>query len=344
MNKKKVILLYGAIGMITIIFITIGLIFKKTDLEKLNGLTDIYDISSEGDIAYVSYDKGKSGIYLKSKNGDGLLTEYNEEKIIEDISFIQDENLLVYSLIDRELDSDNVSSIHVLDITNGANRKLHESNGIITEVVADPKDVGIVYLLKATSYENYSPIARMAPHNFDLYQYDLGMNQETRLTYWDKYSMQSLNISATEEFAYVQMVDDEAADSAEDIFDAKQKIFQIPLDNPSDFTIISNENREADIYDFAFLQDKSGIIFQSASNYAAGNTFKYELYFQDLESKEEIQLTELEEYTGRPIFSKNDEKIYFIVDKAFAKKHPDYYLYKMDKDGKNIEEIQLKYR
>src|SRR5690625_235624 len=139
MNKKKVILLYGAIGMITIIFITIGLIFKKTDLEKLNGLTDIYDISSEGDIAYVSYDKGKSGIYLKSKNGDGLLTEYNEEKIIEDISFVQDENLLVYSLIDRELDSDNVSSIHVLDITNGANRKLHESNGIITEVVAEDR-------------------------------------------------------------------------------------------------------------------------------------------------------------------------------------------------------------
>src|SRR5690625_756144 len=140
------------------------------------------------------------------------------------------------------------------------------------------------------------------------------------------------------------MIDDEDADSADEIFDAKQKIFQIPLDHPNELTIISDENREAEIYDFTLLPRDKGIIFQSASNYAADDTFKYELYFQDLEGKEEIQLTELEEYTGRPIFSKNDEKIYFIVDKAFAKKHPDYYLYKMDKDGKNIEEIQLKYR
>lgn len=344
MNRKKIILLYCGIAMITIFFITIGIIFKKSEMEKLNGLTNIYDISSEGHIAYVSYDEGKSGIYLKNDKGDGLLTQYNDEKIIEDISFIQDENILIYSLIDRDLDTNNVSSIHFLDTDSGENRKLHESDGIITEVVFDSVDNGKIYFLKSSSYENYSPVARKAPHNFDLYLYDLIDEQETQLTRWDKYSMRSLNISASKKFAYVQMMDDEDADSAEDYFDAKQKIFEIPIENPNERKIISNENREADIYDFTFLQDNSGIIFQSASNYATGDTFKYELYFQDLENKEEIQLTELEEYAGKPKFSQSDDKIYFIVNKAFAKKYPDYYLYKMEKDGKNVEEISLKYR
>ncbi len=345
MNKQKIILMYSVIAVVTIGFIVMGFMFKMSDLEKMNGLTEIYDVSQNGTIAYVSYQEGKPGIYLKTEEEENLAIQYNEEKIVEDISFIHGENLLVYSLIDRDLDDDNnTSTIHLLDTKNGDNKKLHESNGIVTEVVVDPKDSGKIFFLKSSSYENYSPIARKAPHDIDIYRFDLENNEETKLTNWDKYSMDSLNISATEEIAYVQMMDDEDADTAEDIFAANQKVFQVPLDNPSELTIVSDENREIDIYDFVILPDNSGMIFQSISNFETGGTYQYELYAYDWDKGEEKQLTTFKQYAGNPIISTADGKIYFIVNKKFAKQFPDHYLYMMDINGENIEEVPLKYR
>jgi len=344
MNKQKVILIFSTISIMTIVLIILGIVFNKTELEKLNGLTEVYDISADGTIAYVTYNKGKPELYLKTEDKERLAVQLEQEEIIQDIAFSSTENTFIYSVTDRDLDSSSKSYINLLEIHSLETKTLFETKGIITEITFDPKDEQQLFFLKAGTFENYSPIARENPHKFDIYSYHIEKDTETRHTNWEQYSIQSLNVSYSDNVVYIQMMDDRAAESADDIFDATQKIYKVPLDDPEQLNVVSDENRNIDIFDFAILPEENGMIFQSISNWAEGRTFQYELYFYDWEKNEEIRLTGLEQYAGRPKITAYDDKVYFIVNKKFAQKYPDRYLYVMDIDGDNIKNVPLVHR
>lgn len=343
MSKLKVILTFSTISIITFFFIIIGFVFNKSEMEKVNGLTEIYDVSSDDTIAYVSYNKGKPELYIKTGDKEKLALQLNDTEIILDIAFSPSENTLMYSSSDRDMKANSKSSINVLEIHSLETKTLYQTEGIITEIVFDPKDEQQIFFLKASTFENYSPIARENPHDFDIYSYDIKKDTETRHTNWKEYSIQSLNVSYSDNAVYIQMNDPESS-SAEEIFDAKQKVYKVPLDNPEQLTVVSDENRDIDIFDFAILPDETGMIFQSISNWENGGTFQYELYYDDWEQNEETRLTSLKEYAGRPLITPDGNKIYFIVNKKFARKHPDNHIYSMGIDGENIEEVPLSNR
>ena len=101
--------------------------------------------------------------------------------------------------------------------------------GLVTELAFDPKDSELLFYLQAATFTNYSPIAGERPHDFDVHSIHLKDNVQTKYTDLKKYSMQSLQVSATDESVYVQMDDDENVQTAEDVFISKQRIFEIPL-------------------------------------------------------------------------------------------------------------------
>ncbi|MBO1001356.1 TolB family protein [Pseudogracilibacillus auburnensis] len=344
MNKKIIILIFSSIGLITSFLVIIGILFNKTEDEKINGLTEVYDVSVNGVIAYVSHSKGHPELYIKTEQEEKLALKLDVDQIITDMAFSPNGTTLAYSISDEEVEDGLESSVQLLDIRSLDSKNLFQKATYITELAFDPKDENKLFYLSAETYENYSPIARAYPHDIDVFSYHLSEDIHIQHTEMASYSINSLQVSPTEDVVYVQM-DDVADDAtAEEIFEMKQQIFQIPLDKPEQFSVISDNDRDIDIYDFALVPNKEAMVFQSVSNASAGGTFQYELYYYDWEQIKEKRLTDLQSYAAHPIITHDGKHVYFIVDRQFAKSHyPENYLYKMDIDGTNVKEITLEH-
>ena len=218
-------------------------------------------------------------------------------------------------------------------------KRLFGDRDLITEISFDPKDANLLFYFRAGTFENYSPIASAHPHEFDLFSYCISDGEKIRHTELEQYSMRSLNISPIDHTVFVQMDDDADVKTAEDIFETKQRIFRIPIEQPDHISVISKQDRIIDIYDFAIVPYKNEVIFQSVST--TNKSSAHELYHYNLENEQETQLTYLKESTSNPIVNPQNNKVFFMVDKQFGKKYTDYHLYQMDMDGSNQEEVEL---
>ena len=75
--------------------------------------------------------------------------------------------------------------------------------------------------MKSETFENYSPIAQARPHDYDVFSYKIDTNQEIQHTFLKTYAMDSLEVSDQISSVYVQMVDEDEAETADDIIDMK---------------------------------------------------------------------------------------------------------------------------
>lgn len=342
MSKKGLIGLFSLIASITIILIFLGFVFSKSELEKLRGLTDVYDVSEDGAIAYVSYQAEGPIIYLKQDKGKPkLVTQLSADIDVLDISFTPDASSFAYVASNAEIADDLESTVHLVNVQSHESKILFHDPSLITEIKFDPKDEEVLFYLRAGTFENYSPIASARPHNFDIFSYQIDEQERTRYTHLDAYAMSSLQVSEADNHVFIQMYDDGNSQTAEDIFEVTQKVFQVPLDRPDELSVISNLNRSDDIYDFAMTPGEKEMIFQSVSNLDKGDPiFEYELYHYNFAKEQETQLTFIKESSSNPVILANN-KVYFLVDLQFGEKYPDYRLYWMDIDGENIKEILL---
>lgn len=329
---------YGLIGLVTGVLIVMGVVFHKEDNEKQQGLTGVYDVSADGIIAHVEFEDGKAGLYFSDKNEQPAV-QLPVDQAIVDISFSEDGNTLAYIVSDKELDSASGSAVRLLDVKSRTDQLAFTVPDLITEVVFDPKDSNRLFYLRAGVYTNYSPIVGKRPHDFDVHSYHLAEGTQTKYTNLKKYHMQSLQVSATDETVFVQMDDDEEVETAEDAFAPKQRIFQIPLAAPDEKTVISNPAGQEDVFDFLVLPERDELIYQAVSGTGANGIFEYELFSYNWKTQETKQLTRLKEYAAKPIRGAED-RIYFLVDRRFGERNPDYRLYQMSVEGKDVTEIQ----
>lgn len=341
MSKKTMMILLTSIGITTIVLVFFGIKFDKSEAEKRNGLSQTFAVSSNDQIAYIVYHDGQANIYLKRDNQDEHAIELDANTTILDIDFSPDGTTLAYSMMDSELDGATESSVHIMDTRSFDTKELFASDGMITEITFDPKEEASLFYLQADTFEAYSPIAAAAPHEFDLHEYNLDDENHTQYTYLNAYSLNSLQVSTTEDIAYIQKDDDADADTAEDIFETNQRVFALPLDNPEELSIVSDPKREIDIFDFTIIPEEPVMIFQSISNLNAGSTFQYELYDYNWDSGEERKLTDLQSYATSPTLAADRRTVYFIVDDNFAGKTENNHLYKLELDTDTMTEIPL---
>lgn len=341
--KKSVWWILLSIGFVLVILIVLGVRLNKEENEKRQGFSGIYELSSTGMLAYIVYNDGKAGIYLQEEGRafENPVLQLDAKQEILDLDFSADGSSLAYIATNKEGKENLGSTVQLLTMASFETEILFEDEGLITELAFDPKEQELLFYLRAATFENYSPIASARPHDLDLFSYHIADDEHVQLTELAKYSMASLNISATEPIAYIQMFDDEQSETAEDIFEAKQKVFQISLNETSEYTVISAADRSQDIYDFAIVPNRNEFIFQSVSSTGEDGLFEYELFHYNWETGEEEQLTRLKEYAARPVIDTSNSKVYYIVDKQFGKKTPAYTLHKMDIDGMNKEEVAL---
>lgn len=67
MKRKHLWLLVGTIATVTLLLVITGIVLDKTEYEKVEGLSNAYDVSSQDTIAYVTYDRGKPQLRLYNK-------------------------------------------------------------------------------------------------------------------------------------------------------------------------------------------------------------------------------------------------------------------------------------
>ncbi|MGC8230933.1 hypothetical protein ACP2W0_18250 [Pseudobacillus badius] len=342
MKRRKWLWIFVAVVLIiTLALIVIGSLFDKEENEKQNGWSSDFDVSKQGTIAYVNYVKGKPEIHLYNPEQSLKMKalELKHDQFILDPSFSNDGSALFYIAANKDSDEELASTVHQYNLETKEDKELFSVQSAITDIECSPKGKSLFYL-QAGVFKNYSPIASKRPHDFDLHEYRLADKKQIKHTSLKKYSMDSLKVAQDGKSVFVQMPDDENVKTAEDSFESSQKIFQFLLDQPANFKVVSNPERKNDIYDFTVVPNKKEFIFQSVSNPESGDTFQYELYKYNAETKEEKQLTNLKEYTERPVIGP-DNKIYFMVDKSFGQKSSDYHLYQMNVDGTEVTEIPL---
>ncbi|MGM0904439.1 MAG: hypothetical protein ACQEXB_25490 [Bacillota bacterium] len=338
MKKKTIFGVIGVIAFVTIVLSVLGMFFNKSEDEKLNGLSGYYDVTEEGTIAYVHYTDGKPGIrlYHPEQSIVEKAVELGNEQYILDPTFTADGSTITYISTNKNLEESLSSTIYQFNLETQENLELFSFDAAITEIQFSANEESMFYLM-AGVFQNYSPIASRRPHDFDVYEYRFAEDEHIQHTEMKEYSMHSLHIAPDNESVFVRM--DEVADTPEESFEVHQRIFEIPLEESSKRKVISDPNREVDIFDFTIVPDRKEIVFQSIGNFDSGGTYQYELYKYNLETKEEEQLTNLKEYTTNPVIRQN--QIYFMVDKRFAQRDSDYNLYVMNMDGTEVKEIQL---
>lgn len=341
MKQSRNSIIFSSIAVVTAMLIVFGFVFEKSEVEKINWLADAFDVSHTGDLAFIKYNMGIAEMYIKSEDEVQFIVSLSEEKEVVDLKYTPDGKAIVLSTASWESD-DLDSEVSLFHLDTFEWEELFDVEALITELQFDPKDANKLYYLMARTFESYSPIAREYPHGFDIFHVDLATKEHFTHSDLQKYSMASLQVSKEKEALYVQMDDDFFAETADEIFESKQRVFELQFGSTDGFTVITDPEREVDVYDFALIPGEPAMVFQSVANYGAGGTFEYELYYYNWETKEEEQLTNLGSFADRPIISAEDNKVYFIVDDHFGKSNvPDWKIYSIDIDGDNLTEIEL---
>lgn len=339
MKKITIVWVVGFLAFVTIGLTVIGVFFNKSDAEKLNGLSGFYDVNEEGTIAYVHYTDGKPEIrlYNPEQSIEDKVVELENDQYILDPTFSADGATITYISTNKDLEESLGSTVYQVHLETKEIHELFSAGSAITEIQFSPNEESLFYLM-AGVFQNYSPIASKRPHDFDIHEYRFAEDKHIQHTEMKEYAMHSLHIAEDGKSVFVRM-DDVADTSPEESFEVHQRIFEIRLDDADKRTVVSDPDREVDIFDFTIIPNSKEIVFQSIGNIDSGDTYQYELYKYNLETKKEEQLTNLKEYTTNPIIKQN--QIYFMVDKQFAKRDSDYHLYVMNMDGTEVKEIQL---
>src|SRR5699024_2548975 len=223
------------------------MVFSKTEEEKVNWLAEAYDVSEAGDLVFVKYNKGVAEIYQNTDGKVEFIVSLQAEKELLDITFTPSGSELVFSTTDWEYER-LVSDVQSINLDTFEMELLFQLDGLVTEIQFDPKDEQKLYYLLAATNESYSPIAKAHPHDFDIYHVDLSTKKHFMHTNLKQYSMRSLQVSAEKEAIYVQM-DDESQDEFDEGYgESKQRIFELPLEPTEEMIVLSDVEREADVF------------------------------------------------------------------------------------------------
>lgn len=161
MKKNNLLILFAILFLITVVLVILGLIFNKSEVDKQNGLSNQYDVSSLNVIAYVNYTDGKPELHLFESDGetmsDTLVVEYDENTMILDPTFSKDGSTLAYVTTNKNKETELTSTVYFLDMKTEKERKIFTDSSTITEVEFKPAHSSLLYL-RAGTFENYSPI------------------------------------------------------------------------------------------------------------------------------------------------------------------------------------------
>jgi TolB protein len=161
--------------------------------KKIDGdVSPIFDISPDEKSLVVSISKGQeSFLYLYSFDKQELEQLTNKKGAYHSRPmFSTDGNKVVF--LNKELDKQK-SQVTILDMKTRDIKEIETSVSFVTEAVFHPNDNQILFC--ASSFiGNYSPMARKAPHDIDMYSINIDGTNESKITDYSAYALSSISI------------------------------------------------------------------------------------------------------------------------------------------------------
>ncbi|MCM3760753.1 hypothetical protein M3212_08125 [Alkalihalobacillus oceani] len=342
MKKKTVALSLSIAVLIGIVVLwSVGESYRPAGANEFTGLQEGFDVSyDETQLLYRYAVNGQVGLYLADHNGVGgklLVTESENERISSPVFSPNGTDIVYVSTVQQGAGWK--SSLVKLDTVSGERETIYESGELLTRLSFGGDD-SVVYALKAATFENYSPIAQQRPHEFDIFAIPLDGSEMRRLTERLEYDMSDMAVSVSDDALYVTMfADEQAAETAEEMFDIKQSLFMMPLEVPGELTKIEPRYWNEELYGLAVSPDGKKLALTTITNADEGGTFQYELFLLDLATKEVEQVTSLKTYVMEPVF--REKYLYFTEDRAFPSRAPDYHLHRYDVKTGELSEITI---
>jgi Tol biopolymer transport system component len=343
MQRKRKTVLFVAVVLVGL-FVLWGLGFtqEKTPRGTPDGFFENFDVKGQKAVfAYSS--EGNVGIYISDIKGKNmkLLTEAGKDENVHHPVFSPDGKTVLYIATPKNREEMR-STLYLINIDGTGKRKLYSPDSLITEAVFAP-DGKRIYMLKAETFKNYSPIARQDAHDFDIYSLPISGGEPKRITQMKDYMLQSLSVSPDGKDVYVTKSDNRNSKTAEDIFAEKNKIFRIPLAHPEKLKVVTTRGITEDVFDINVSPDNRWIAFNTIVNRYPGKNevFQYELHVMDRKTGEIRQLTYLKKHAGAAVFDGQSKWIYFMVDQKFGRGEPVYEWYRATIDGEAVERIPV---
>ena len=273
--------------------------FGQKESVTPGNISPIFDISPDNKNIAIAISNGPiSNLYIFSLAED-ILTELTAEKgyYSRPVFSPQGDKILFLS---KNLEAE-TSDLYSMDLNSKKITKLTDGKTYVTEAAYMPNGNEIIYC-GAGTITNYSPLARKAPHDIDLYSIKADGGDSKKLTNYHAYEFSDITANQKGDTILCKM-----------IVKAVEGIYLISLSDTGKTKIEAVNNPRSQI----------GESFYGSPAYAKDNkqisfTAPYQLYTLNLADKKciEIWSTFGKDEQAMPIFSKFDgtsQKIYFSV-------------------------------
>lgn len=331
---RKIVVILVVIIVVLIFIYILSLVSKnnqkETDSkveEKSHAvLEESYDISSDGTIAYITYQSNSSPATLLVYNKDKpeKTASYKIKGDITNISFSESGNELYFATNDVVSEKQLQSTIYKIDILTRKKQEVFQDNSIIQDITIAIGGKEVIYTA-ASSYKDLGGFTGEVISDVDLYQYSPERKKKKQITHLKKNMMNSPILSSNDKSVFVAM---------------DKSIYQVFLQDPSNIKKVLESPSGRTIYDFTLTSSDTKIIYQLPIEDKEPGPFEYELFQYNRKDKKTKQLTNLQEHSLNPMVV-NGDTMYFMVNTRLGKGAPHFYLFKMNIESKNKDTKQV---
>ena len=271
---------------------------QKSDIASGN-LSPIFDVSPDNKNIVVAISDGQaSNLYIFSLEENKLTQLTNDKGYYSRPVYSPKGDKIIFLSKNLEAESSDLCSI---DINTSKITKLTNGKTYVTEGSFMPNGNEIIYC-GAGTITNYSPLARKAPHDIDLYSIALDGSNSKKLTNFSAYEFSSIAPNQKGDTLLCKL-----------IIKGVEGIYLVSLFDTSKTKIEASNNPRPEIGESFY-----GTPAYSKDNRQISFTAPYQLYLLNLTDKkcEEIWSTFGKEEQAMPIFSKFDntnQKVLFSV-------------------------------
>lgn len=280
------------------LFISATSFGQKSNVATGN-LSPIFDISPDNkSIAIAISDGETSNLYIFSLDENKLTQLTNDKAYYSRPVYSPKGDRIIFLSKNLEAETSDLCSI---DINTKQITKLTKGKTYVTEAAFMPNGNEIIYC-GAGTITNYSPLARKAPHDIDLYSIGLDGGNNKRLTDFSAYEFSSITPNQKGDSLLCKL-----------IIKGVEGIYLVSFSDTSKTKIEATNNPRPEIGESFY-----GTPAYSKDNKQISFTAPYQLYLLNLTDKkcEEIWSTFGKDEQAMPIFSKFDgtnQKVLFSV-------------------------------
>ncbi|WP_174613004.1 PD40 domain-containing protein [Virgibacillus ihumii] len=320
-------------GMVLLFLVLWGAGSFASPPEGFTGLGQATDISpDDSEVVFSYYHGDDAALYTVPVSGGEAELLINPEEGKSYINPKYSPNGEKVAFIEEwETEERRYSQLRIFDRNSQTVIQRVNTNGYVTEAAFSP-DGKSLYFLKADVYKNYSSAGSKRPHDFDVFRMDMKTGKTEQITFEKAYMMSSLEVMP------------EGRKLMYKTYTNGDQLVIYSLEEESRTTIIPNgdfASKAPVISSPTVSPNGKYIVFSDVASKDENNTFIYEAFRMNPDTRQAEQMTSFREHVTSPVFFHNKDKLIVTVNKNFAGRNPEYSYWQISIDGEERDKVTI---